>query len=311
MTDFTVLFCRDPLTSSRVDGHFAWQANTVRDLDGQVALIDHDLLMAGDPSAAVRKVPRDLGPAWFRGWMIPPAGYAALAEALAERGVPLQVTPDQYRRAHELPGWYDIFAPVTPLTAYLPWEPSAAVAQEDLEPLADALGPGPGMVKDYTKSRKHEWREACFIPDLRDLYTTTQVVNRMIELQAESLAGGIVLRRFERYEKVAGRTIEARVWWLDGVPIHVGAHPDTPAQIPEPDLTDIAPLVEQLDCRYVTTDIALREDGAWRVIEVGDAQVSDLPSSDDPRAILAPLSGRATGNAQAFRGVLSAAGKGD
>ena len=311
MTDFTVLFCRDPLTSSRVDGHFAWQANTVRDLDGQVALIDHDALMAGDPDAAVRKVPRDLGAAWYRGWMIPSSGYADLATALADRGVSLQVEPDRYRRAHELPGWYDIFAPVTPLSVHLPWEPSVVPTAEDLEPLAAALGPGPGVVKDYIKSRKFEWREACFIPDLSDLYTTTRVVARMVELQAESLAGGIVLRRFERYEHLAGRTVEARVWWLDGVPIHVGAHPDTPSQTPRPDLTEIAPLVEELGCRYVTTDVALRDDGAWRVVEVGDAQVSDLPRSDDPGEILAALAGRPAGNARTFRGVLSAAGKGD
>jgi hypothetical protein len=42
----------------------------------------------------------------------------------------------------------------------------------------------------------------------------------------------------------------------------------------------MGPAVQRLGCRFVTTDVALRSDGVWRVIEVGDAQVSDLhPSS--------------------------------
>jgi len=73
MADLTVLFCADPLTPGRVDAHFAPQAAVVRDLGGAVALIDHDALLAEDLQSAVRKVPRDAGPVWYRGWMIPSA----------------------------------------------------------------------------------------------------------------------------------------------------------------------------------------------------------------------------------------------
>jgi hypothetical protein len=47
--------------------------------------------------------------------------------------------------------------------------------------------------------------------------------------------------------------------------------------------------VRKLDCRFITTDLAQRTDGTWRVIEVGDGQVSDLPTSTDPSALLGPL----------------------
>ncbi|GAB3959199.1 hypothetical protein GCM10027614_78220 [Micromonospora vulcania] len=40
--------------------------------------------------------------------------YAAFADALAARSVTLRTNADQYRRAHELPGWYHQLAPVTP-----------------------------------------------------------------------------------------------------------------------------------------------------------------------------------------------------
>ncbi|WP_446220731.1 ATP-grasp domain-containing protein [Micromonospora sp. IBHARD004] len=39
-----------------------------------------------------------------------------------------------------------------------------------------------------------------------------------------------------------------------------------------------------LDLPLVTADLALRADGVWRVVEVGDGQVSDRPpASNHPR----------------------------
>ena len=51
-----VLFPADPLSPRRVDPHFAAQAAAARELDGRVALIDHDALLAGDLAGAVRRV---------------------------------------------------------------------------------------------------------------------------------------------------------------------------------------------------------------------------------------------------------------
>jgi len=112
-----------------------------------------------------------------------------------------------------------------------------------------------------------------------------------VEGQDDDLAGGLVIRTFERYQPVPGgdRAAEARVWWLDGVPVLAGPHPDTPDVTPAPDLDDIAPLVAALGCRLVATDISRRVDGAWRVVEVGDGQVSDRPSTVPPSRLVMPL----------------------
>jgi hypothetical protein len=37
---------------------------------------------------------------------------------------------------------------------------------------------------------------------------------------------------------------------------------------------------------FVTADLALRADRTWRVIELGDGQVSDRPASTEPAAFL-------------------------
>lgn len=275
-----VLYCQDPLNPRRVDEHFTPEAREMRERGGAVGLIDHDALLRGDAQQAVARVPAGLEHAWYRGWMIPADRYAALAQALSRRGTELLVTPERYQAAHELPGWYATFADVTPASAWLHTEPGEAPSAEDLAALAARLPPGAGIVKDYVKSRKHEWEQACFVPDLADTAGLARVVRRFVELQAQFLAGGVVLRGFETFAKPESVAAEVRVWWLDGEPRLLTPHPDSPYEHAlEPDLAPIQPAVRSLGCRFVTTDVALRDDGAWRVVEVGDGQVSDLHPS--------------------------------
>ncbi|GAA1977011.1 ATP-grasp domain-containing protein [Kitasatospora viridis] len=292
----TILLPQDPLNPRRVDPHYSYEAQLVRGLGGETALVDHDALLAGDAAEAVRRVPAGTGPAWYRGWMLPVQAYAGFVRALAERGCHLLTSAAAYRTAHELPGWYGTFEGATPDSVWLP-------ADADRGALAEAAarlgGRGPAIVKDYVKSRKHEWHEACYIPDLADLPALARVVGRFVELQGDYLAGGVVLRRFHRFAPAAGpagepdaaaRGTEARVWWVDGEPVLTGPHPDTPEVFPAPDLTLIRSLVRSLGCRFVTTDLALLADGSgWMVVEVGDGQVSDLPRGTEVSGLLSSL----------------------
>ncbi|MFE7192177.1 ATP-grasp domain-containing protein [Kitasatospora sp. NPDC057541] len=319
-----------PLDPRRVDPQFAWEARLLRDLGGEHHLVDHDALLAGDARAAVHRVPAGRGPFWYRGWMLPSPRYADFAAALAERGGQLLTSPPGYASAHELPGWYEVFEGATPQSVWLPMPDAGAGAEagtgtgtvgaERLAPAVARLGgQGPAIVKDYVKSRKDEWDEACYIPELADLPAVERVVARFVELQAEHLAGGVVLRRFEEFTRVGWdargaasptgggsegaadgdrdadrdgrrRAVEARAWWLDGEPVLVGPHPDLPGCPASPDLSVVRPLVRALGCRFVTTDLAERADGSgWRVVEVGDGQVSELPRGIDPSGLLIAL----------------------
>ncbi|MFI9322489.1 ATP-grasp domain-containing protein [Kitasatospora aureofaciens] len=322
----SMLFPTDPLNPRRPDPHFAWEARLVRELGAEHLLVDHDALLAGRAEEAVRRVPLGSGPLWYRGWMLPSARYAEFAAALTARGGKLLTSPPGYAAAHELPGWYGVFEGATPPSV---WIPTAGAVPPTPEELAEAVarlgGSGPAIVKDYVKSRKHEWHEACYVPELADLAAVGRVVGRFVELQGEFLAGGVVVRRYEEFERADGpdgldgpdrpsdedgcdtagavggagsvggargerRAVEARVWWLDGRPVLVGPHPDAPHVHAEPDLTEVSALVRRLGCRFVTTDLASRADGSgWRVVEVGDGQVSDLPRGIDASGLLASL----------------------
>ena len=113
-----ILYCCDPLKPRRVDEHFAYEAQLLEVSGNAVAVIDHDALLRGDAERAVERVPRGLGAAWYRGWMMPADRYGDLARALRARGADLMVTPEEYRSAHELPGWYEAFSELTPVSAW-------------------------------------------------------------------------------------------------------------------------------------------------------------------------------------------------
>lgn len=182
-------------------------------------------------------------------------------------------------------GGYEEFAALTPASVWASYPPGAPPDAEALALLAAPLGAGPGIVKDFVKSRKHEWDEACFVPELTDHARLSAIVSRFFALQDDSLAGGLVLRAYEPF--AAGG--EARVWWVHGTPVLVTAHPDSPGHLPAPELGAVRPAVRALGCPFVTTDLALREDGRWRVVEVGDGQVSGLPAGADATTLFAAL----------------------
>ncbi|MFC0626805.1 ATP-grasp domain-containing protein [Kribbella deserti] len=261
----------DPLNPRKVDPHFQPQAAAA----AQVARIDHDAVVRGEYAEAVRGVPSSED-AVYRGWMMTSGQYDGMARALATRGTTLRTSSEDYRQAHELPGWYDALAGVTPLSA---WGPP-----EDLDALCDRLGDGPAVLRDYVKSMKHYWHEAAYIPDLADRPAVRRVVSRFLELRDDSFAGGLVLRQFEAF---AGA--EARTWWIGGRCVLVTAHPDTPDETPQFDVLELEPLVAGLTLPFVTVDLVRRTDGVMRVVELGDGQVSDWPVSADPALLVAAL----------------------
>ncbi|MEE6261707.1 ATP-grasp domain-containing protein [Plantactinospora sonchi] len=271
----------DPLRPRRPDEHFAAEARAARDAGLDVSVVDHDALARADELERAVASVSGSGPAVYRGWMLRSERYAAFAEVLAGRGVRLRTDGEQYRRAHELPGWYSALATVTPVSVW-----TTGADQVDFDRVRAELGPGPAVLRDYTKSMKHHWHEAVFIPELDDGAAAWKVASEFLRRREDDFVGGFVLRRFESFT-----TAEVRTWWVDGVCVLVGPHPDTPHESPPTgvDLGPVAPLVAGLGLPFVTVDLALRTDGVWRVVELGDGQVSDRPATVEPETMIAAL----------------------
>src|SRR5258708_22976030 len=151
----------------------------------------------------------------------------------------------------------------------------------DFEHVMNALsvfGSAPILVKDYVKSQKHYWYEACYIPSAADRDTVERVVLRFVQLQDDDLNEGLVFRQFVPFESLginakSGIPIarEFRTFFLDGTPLYSTAYwPDVSYTDEIPGLfTEIAHTIKS---RFFTMDIAKKSDGKWMIVELGDGQ---------------------------------------
>ncbi|AKV02697.1 putative membrane protein [Labilithrix luteola] len=276
-----LLLPSDPLHPRRPDEHFSDEGTAARNLGHQVMLVDHDALCRADGAAegvARVSVEGSVSDALYRGWMLRSDQYAAFEEALAKRGVTLRTNARQYQQAHELPGWYAPLASVTPESVW-----TRGSSSDDFRAICRQLGSGPAVLRDYSKSMKHYWHEAAFIQDVANEDAAWRIAQRFLELRDDAFVGGFVLRRFESL-----RADEIRTWWVDGACVLQTPHPDSRADapLPEIDLGALAKRIPNLRLPFVTVDLALRDDGVWRVIELGDGQVSDRPRTTPAEAFL-------------------------
>jgi hypothetical protein len=284
----TVVFCRDPLEPSQPDRAFGAEVAAIERLGLPYALVDHDALVRDDePGRVVRRVreqPQSVV-ALYRGWMVTPSQYRVLYDALAARGIRLVNDPRQYRHAHHLPENYPVIEGHTPRSVWLTGDLGINRIMEALAPFGDS----PVIVKDFVKSRKHEWAEACFIPSAADRRAVERVVGRFLELQGDDLNEGLVFREFVKFEPVGVHprsgmplTEEYRAFWLDGVPVFWAPYwAEGEYRASRPPIEDFAGVAAAVRSRFFTTDLARRRDGGWMIVEIGDGQVSGLPRESD------------------------------
>jgi len=165
-----MLFCADPLDASRPDPVYEGELAAAEQLGVACDLIRFESLVDDhDAEHAVRRVKAATASTTgvYRGWMLRPERYAALYSALAARGIQLINDPPAYALCHSLPNWYSVLHQWTPKSIWLRLD-----ADLDVDALVDLFAPfdgGPVIVKDFVKSQKHHWDEACFIPSTSDM----------------------------------------------------------------------------------------------------------------------------------------------
>ncbi|MGC4087306.1 MAG: ATP-grasp domain-containing protein [Polyangiaceae bacterium] len=235
--------------------------------------------------AALAAVGDQHGDALYRGWMLSPSQYERLYSTLAARDIRLLNDAAAYRACHYLP---DSYAYIEHYTAASVWTPLSGQPNFDaIARLLHSFGDKPLIVKDYVKSQKHYWSEACFIPRADDPREVQRVVERFLELQGDDLAEGLVFREFLPLKRIgvhpqSGMPLSAefRIFWLDGEPLlsHRYWAELGPFDSPLP-IEDLRAIAAQIPSRFFTMDVAFLESGELTIVELGDGQVSGLPSA--------------------------------
>lgn len=280
-----VLFPCDPLRPREVDEDFEPERSAARNAGLATVVVDHARIADGSVPDAVAGIPENERFALYRGWMLKPERYAELHAALKARDIELVNTPEAYRTCHYLPESYPWIEGHTPRSVFLPVE-----GEVDFSSVASILKPfgkRPIVLKDYVKSQKHYWTEACFIPAADDLLAVERVVRRFLELQGDDLNVGLVFREFVALKIVGTHpkskmplAAEFRIFWFDGEPIlahrYWGDLTSFESNLP---FDELQPIAARIPSRFFTMDIAYLDDGGWTIVELGDGQVAGLPSS--------------------------------
>lgn len=285
------IFC-DNIINGKVDPDFEEEYKSAIELGFAVGLISFEAL---NDSAITKSISRikeqeQLKPAIYRGWMIRPDKYELLYQALLKKNVKLINAPDEYTTCHYLPSSYQFIKDLTPATSWI--EINGTVDFEKVFELTDRFKDDPIIVKDYVKSQKHNWKEACFIPKASDRDSVKKIVSRFVDLQGDGLNVGLVFRKFEELEFLVNHskskmplTKEFRLFFLNRQVIQVlsywdeGDYGDT-----RPALRIFEEIGKKVTSNFFTMDIATKRNGDWVIIELGDGQVSGLPdhaSKDD------------------------------
>lgn len=272
----TYLFPSDPLSgrSLRVDEHFAAEYAAALEL-GSVGILDSYTLQESKPRM-VFKEGSDTK-VIYRGWMMASEEYAALSRALGDRGYDLLTTLPAYLETHSIEGWADRFEGLTAPTAI--FDPSTMDASEAVA-LAESVAPeGSYFLKGVSKSE----------PALSRAEGADELLDRLAAL-GESL-GETERIAIRRYEALDSTVAELRSWWAHGWLVWIDLHPNFLSEslrdpLGEPDAVlmnsaldftaALGPAIGELQSNFLTADFALKADGSWTLIEIGDGQVSGL-----------------------------------
>lgn len=274
------LFCSHPLYPNKVDEDYKEEYQAASNTY-PCALFSYEDMEVGRLSLYGEEI---CGLTIYRGWMMRPEMYRHFYFLLEKKGIILINTPEEYEKYHLLPGWYNDFKDKTLESV---WETQGKL--EDAILMSKGLE-GPYIVKDYVKSRKHEWYEACFIKDIKDIENVSKVIRNFIGRQGSSFVGGVVLRKFEKlkqigFHKRSGMPLseEYRVFIYAGKILTISDYwmEESGIEISNKEYQWIELIAKSIKSNFITLDLARKEDGSLIIMEFGDGQVSGLQQLEE------------------------------
>lgn len=241
------MYSCDPFNRKVPDEAYAEEYAAASSVDIPVALFSAEDFESGDfrvspPLAAGDEI-------LYRGWMLTPETYGSLQSSIEAKGARAITSQAAYCGSHYLPEWYSVCEEFTPRTVFLSKDADFEAELADLKWAAY-------FVKDHVKSlttgRGSVAKSASEVGE----------IVREIEKYRGQVEGGVCVREFEPLL----RETEERYFAFRG---KVFARDES--TVP-PEVAEIAARIES---PFISIDVARRNDGTLRLIELGDGQVSD------------------------------------
>lgn len=234
----------------------------------------------------------------YRGWIIKPNQYELMVQAANK---PLLNSYENYMASYHFPTWYAQLHNETPHSLIFTADEVVKLGLSEIaQQVAQQTGSKPLMIKDFLKSRKHEWFDACFIKDASDVNESIRVMSNFFELQGRDFYGGLVFRDFLKL-KQAGihpksgmplplefrtfflkqKPMITTVYWTDDI-----KYPDNVEMPPQAWLEEVG---RKMISPFVALDIAQDENDKWWVIEVNDGGSAGYAQSVDSKEFYTSL----------------------
>lgn len=284
-----IIYCSSPINTKIVDPCYEDEFDSAVKNGFEVALINFETLIIKNLATALKNLTPSANPepAIFRGWMLNAENYALFYEGLKNKNLFLINNPEQYINCHYFPVSYDVIKEKTPKSIWFSLKDEFNF-DSLFEKLAIFEGK-PIIVKDYVKSQKHKWKDACFINSANDFSEVKRVVSNFITLQGDELNEGLVFREFCELTFIGDHsksnmplTKEYRLFFLNGKLLDKYNYWDEGEYNEEViNLDDFISIAKEIKSRFFSMDIAKTVAGNWILIELGDGQVAGLPDNAD------------------------------
>lgn len=231
-----------PFSHKEVDDSYSEEYNLLKKAGFKIYLIDIDQL---DSSKIFPQYEgEDL---LYRGWMLTQNNYEKLNQRFNDN---LLVKPKDYLYSHHIINWYEEIKEDTFLTHFTDLDNGADLFKN--------LNWDKAFVKDYVKSIKTG--KGSIVDSVEDIQ---RLKEDMLKYKG-FIEGGLVFRKVENFDKDS----ETRFFILNGIV-------NSPKEVPT-DMRDLAEKIsKQHNAFFYTVDI-IKQEEIYKVIEIGDGQVSDM-----------------------------------
>jgi len=246
-----IIYPLNPLRRDEADEPYQQEFMLVKKLGMNCSLFDFDVLEFDE--FEVKPSITDGEDILYRGWMLSPKNYQRLLMFIKKNGGNPITSYDNYIQCHHLPSWYSKCVEYTAETFF--FADDSMLEDNILNLDWDAY-----FVKDYVKSNSTERGSIAF--------TAVEVLEivALIKKYRGEIEGGIAIRRVEDYQPES----EVRYFIFNGIAYSPNDNIPTIVQ-------DISKII---NAPFYSVDLIKRGDGVYRLVELGDGQVSDKKTWD-------------------------------